>query len=211
MAPRNTKPEHAQEKQAPLATARPPVLAAVPEAALAQRGGQQVSAEQQGRSTPPPPPPPQLVHIAAVPNGYTPDGARLRLSLVLSWRLSGGETLKEFPNLLHWTRTLQGGHISVALPCGANEHTVTFALDGLNPDLWESVFGDTTPVHGFRFNDLGGKKLVSLPTSATLAAIKSLYQSVGTAFPLGLPTAAALRPALAGFNPQLSTAQKAAI
>ena len=170
----------------------------------------QAQAVAQQQFAPAGPPPPQLIHVTAIPNGFASNG-NLRLSLALSVRLAGGNTLAAYPNFRHWTATLAAGPVSATLVSSQGEYTATLRLPGLNPDLWEGMFADSTPVTVFQFQDRSQTTAKSVPVRQIVSSVKNVYQSVGMAYPRGVPPAAALRPVLVGFNPALTVVQRSAI
>src|SRR4051812_14502180 len=65
----------------------------------------------------------------ALPNGYTPDGKSLRLSVLVSPRLnpeSAPERLDSFPEWVDWPKTLKQARFNVS----CNGASVTVAGDG---------------------------------------------------------------------------------
>lgn len=121
----------------------------------------------------------QRLVLTALPNGVTPDGAALRVSVLLSPRLTGAARLSDFPDFLTWPRRLRDDGLGIGLLIGSEAVTVTAATDALRPDLWEAVFAPDTRVDPYVFDDYSDRLVVSYPHQAALAAVKALFQVIG--------------------------------
>ena len=123
----------------------------------------------------------------ALPNGYTPDSASLRMSVLLSPRLdpqADPQRLDSFPEWVNWPRTLQKA--SFAVSC--NGKTVTVAGSGAGsknvldgrlglPDsaTWQALFTPALFVRPYAFNDLSSHSVISYDASAVAELVQGLY------------------------------------
>ncbi|UQI46487.1 hypothetical protein M1P56_20105 [Streptomyces sp. HU2014] len=107
---------------------------------------------------------PETIRWTVLPDGVTADG-KLRLTVLVSPRLTGGTTLGAFPGFVDWPRTLAGYvpalQVEFRPPAGASTTLPTTAQAGRFPPpastVWKTLFTPTTEVRG--------------PTSATAAAL----------------------------------------
>src|SRR5260221_14490546 len=121
----------------------------------------------------------QTLNVIAIPAGSGPDGS-LRISLVISPRLTDGVTLASFPDFINLTAALAQGAPNLLVRCGANLVTASVDRSALRSDLWTKIFKPDDPVAPFIFNDYRGDLVISYRTRNALAAIKNLYQITTT-------------------------------
>lgn len=119
---------------------------------------------------------PQLIVFTAMPNGINAGNDTVRVSVLLSPRLSGGTTLAAYPDFLLWPRKLQTGGAQLTLQCNGTEHTAQVPTGQLRPDLWELLFTPDTPVASHAFDDYTKRLVISYPARQALVTVKSLYQ-----------------------------------
>jgi hypothetical protein len=134
--------------------------------------------------------------LFALPNGASADGKRLRVSVVVAPRLSGGTKLSDFGDVEHWTHRVAGKGVTVTLSAGGKSLTThpippTLGPAGtkptFRPDLWDALFPGDVPVEPHSFDDYRGRLVVSYPVLTTLAALKHVYQLFGVVAPEELP------------------------
>ncbi|HEX8981268.1 MAG TPA: hypothetical protein VF792_00735 [Ktedonobacterales bacterium] len=156
----------------------------------------------------PPMPPPQMFHLTPVPHGLNPDGT-LSLWVAVSVRLAGGDTLAAYPNLLRWPEMLQSGPLNITLRNDRMQTlNVTASAPTLTPYLWHGMFTEKTPVQSFRFRGQADKLIHTLGVRTSFESVKTLYQSVGLAYPRVAPPSVDLRPVLVGYNPALPAVER---
>ena len=101
----------------------------------------------------------QNIMWTALPNGLTPDGTRLRLSVLVSPRLTADAatgTLAEFPDFQDWPAQVAGLTFSVEFTGGPTVSATPVVEPG-NPALdspaWKALFPATFPVRSYAFDD----------------------------------------------------------
>ena len=117
----------------------------------------------------------------ALPNGYTKDGASLRLSVLVSPRLdpkTDPQKLASFTEWRDWPATLRQARFAVT----CNGRTVTVAGDKLDgrlalPDssTWKALFTPDLFVRPYAFEDLSDRNVVSFDAGAVADVVKGLY------------------------------------
>jgi len=130
----------------------------------------------------------QTLMWTTLPNGITPDGRSLRVSVMVSPRLDP-ETRPAvlasfFPDWEDWPRTLSQATFHVSCG-GATVKVRATQATGLNrvddrvgvadSHVWRALFGDTLPVRGFAFKDLSDSHVLSYDTAATEGLVRHLY------------------------------------
>jgi hypothetical protein len=136
----------------------------------------------------------------AMPNGYSADGASLRVSVLLSPRLDSEtdpEQLKTFfPDWADWPKTLSSATITVR--CGGTpveipasqttgKHRVDTTLGAPDSAAWKALFNGTLFVQGFEFRDMTNHPVLSYDTTGTANLIKGLYTNLAGAATGDLP------------------------
>src|SRR5690242_4606635 len=121
----------------------------------------------------------QTIIFTAMPRGVSLDGATLPVSVLVSPRLAGAPTLDTFKDWLTWTRHLKTSGLKIEFVCGNQTHSVAIDPAPLQPELWEAIFDAGTHVADFAFSDFSKRLILSYPTRATLALLKSVFQIGG--------------------------------
>jgi hypothetical protein len=127
----------------------------------------------------------QTILFTVMPRGISLNSATKPVSIFVSPRLDGADTLGSFPDWLNWTRHLRDDGLDLELHCGA--HTRLFAIQGagLRPDLWEQLFNSETYVRSHKsFDDYSNRGLISFSVRESLSALKSVYQQASVALAL---------------------------
>jgi hypothetical protein len=114
----------------------------------------------------------------------------VKLSIVVSPRLHGGDTLGNYPQtMLRWTRLLKNEGLTLALQAGSKQAHFEINRDLLQPDLWEALFTEKTPVKVYEFDNAlierANLGVASFSMRESLSLIKSIYReaSVKLALP----------------------------
>jgi hypothetical protein len=134
----------------------------------------------------------QNIMWTALPNGLTPAGDRLRLSVLVSPRLvSTTGTLADFPEFLDWPATV--GHLKFQVEFqGGPTASATPVTEPGNPPLdsatWKALFHATTPVNSYNFDDRSGLHVRSFPTKKVLSFLTDAYQTIAVQTPQRKPT-----------------------
>ena len=136
----------------------------------------------------------------ALPNGYSADGASLRVSVLLSPRLDAEtdpEVLKTFfPEWEDWPKTLStarititcgGAPVEIPLTQTTGKHRVDTTLGAPDSAAWKALFTKTLFVQGFEFRDMTNHPIVSYDTVGTANLVKGLYQNLAAATTGDLP------------------------
>src|SRR5262245_23869728 len=141
----------------------------------------------------------QSLNVIALPAGAVGE-KELRVSLVISPRLTEGTTLGEFPDFTDLTAELAESAPTLTLRCGANSVPAVVNLAPLRADLWTKIFQRDNPVAPFAFDDYRGNLVISYRTRNALAVLKNSYQIVTTASPGSLPFNRTLSALLSGYS-----------
>jgi hypothetical protein len=131
----------------------------------------------------------QTILWTALPNGRVEEGpleGRLRISIVASPRLTpqapDEQVLKAFPEWVNWPKTL--GYVKFQLAIGPDSVDLE-PISMSEPDLWDKLFQEDTPVSGFVFKDMSKVNLRSFSVRNVLGTLRKHYknlaiQSTGT-------------------------------
>ncbi|MFF4218755.1 hypothetical protein [Streptomyces nondiastaticus] len=136
---------------------------------------------------------PETIRWTVLPDGTTADG-KLRLTVLVSPRLTGGDTLRSFPGFKDdWPKTLRGyasalqvefqspGGTSVTVPTEPQTDRYPPADSG----LWPKLFGPDTkvspPPGALAAAPAGPPTLRSFPSRAVHEQITALYEAAATA------------------------------
>ena len=127
----------------------------------------------------------------AIPNGITTeaDGKPvLRLSLFVSPRLRGAQTLKDFQDFLDWPTAMAPDQVQFELEIDSGE-VIPARISSPPPDpaLWQALFSEQTPVADPSFDDYSGRPLVSFPVQQVLGYLKRAYSQIAANSPEDLP------------------------
>lgn len=136
---------------------------------------------------------PESIRWTVLPDGLTSD-AKLRLTVLISPRLTGGTTLGAFDHFIDWPHTLAGYAAALqvqfrAAPGGTGATVPTSPQPDRYPPpdstLWGQLFPTSTKVHGPTFvgNAAGAEPLTlrSFPSRAVHQQVTTLYERAGTA------------------------------
>jgi hypothetical protein len=124
----------------------------------------------------------QLMIFTAIPHSVTLSPARLPVSVIVSPRLGGADTLGAFPDWLHWTALREQRGLRVTFECQGNRLTVDVPLSQLRPTLWQALFNEQTRVRPFEFTDYSDRFIASFPMRSAIGLLKATYQTAGFAF-----------------------------
>jgi hypothetical protein len=148
----------------------------------------------------------QNIMWTALPNGFTPAGDKIKLSVLVSPRLitSPGPTgtLAQFPDFLDWPKTVSGLSFKVEFqggPMVAASPAVEPGFPALDSVAWTALFNhekNPAPVQSYAFDDRSDLPVRSFPTKKVLSFLKNLYQQTAVQFPSVKPTISQL-----GFDP----------
>jgi len=129
-----------------------------------------------------------------LPNGYTPDGKSLRVSILLSPRLnpikpdslppSPPKLGSFFPDWEDWPQTLKKatfkityGGTTVAIPLTqiTGKNCVDTSLGESDSVVWKAVFKPHLFVRGFEYKDLSDNVVLSYDTTTIVSLVEKLY------------------------------------
>ncbi len=140
--------------------------------------------------------PDQQVMWTALPREA--DANHLVLDVFVSPRLGlnapagSSNTLTDFPEFEHWTRTLEQ-HLSFQVEfADGSQHAANLVAGGLDHDMWDHLFPATTFVRPWSFTDLSDIPIYSYPVRFTTGYLRDLYQNVGRNHPAQPPPRAGL-------------------
>ena len=132
----------------------------------------------------------------ALPNGLTAAHDRLRLSVLVSPRLTANAatgTLAEFPDFEDWPATVAGLNFTVEFLAGPTV-AATRVIEPGNPALdspaWKALFPNTFPIISYQFDDRSGLAVRSFPTRKVLSFLSNTYQTVAVQSFQQMPTIA---------------------
>jgi len=128
----------------------------------------------------------QLMIFTAVPYSFSLDPASLPVSVVVSPRLAGKDTLAAYPDWLAWTKLRKQNGLRITFECQGASHTVDITRTILRPDLWEAIFNEDTFVRSYQFDDYSDRFISSYPVRPAIGLLQSTYQAAGIA--LAMPT-----------------------
>lgn len=130
------------------------------------------------------------LQFTVVPLDGIYSGDTVRLSVVVSPRLRGGDRLADYPqSMLRWTRLVQEQGLTLELEAGSQRHRIEVERHVLRPDLWETLFTEKTPVRAHSFDqalvDRANRGVASFSMRESASLIKAIYReaSVQLALP----------------------------
>ncbi|MEU4212408.1 hypothetical protein AB0F13_20815 [Streptomyces sp. NPDC026206] len=134
---------------------------------------------------------PETIRWTVLPDGQAADG-KLRLTVLVSPRLTGGATLKAFPGFRDWPATLRAYAAALQVEFKGPGGTVVVPTEprtGRFPPadsaLWPQLFGPETKVNGptgaLAAGPAGPPTLRSFPSKAVHEQISTLYEAAVTA------------------------------
>ena len=119
----------------------------------------------------------QTLSFVALPDGRAA-GGQLRLSVYVTPRLEGASTLKEFPDLLHWTSQIESHGLKFTLASGGKTATAKVNKAVLRPDIWNAIFQPSTFVEKFAVPAYDKRLFVSYPSRDAIAFLKYAHQTM---------------------------------
>jgi hypothetical protein len=134
----------------------------------------------------------------ALPNGLTPTGDRLRLSVLVSPRLvTNGPAgkLAVFPEFLDWPAVIGNLKFKVEFQGGPGATVTRVALPGfpaLDSPAWRALFSEGTPVTSYAYENMVGLNVRSFPTKKVVSFLKQRYQQIAVSSPQSKPGLTAL-------------------
>lgn len=124
----------------------------------------------------------------ALPNGFTPDRAGLRVSVLLSPRLEPQNLAPRlssfFPDWKSWPATLSkakfkisygGASVTIAATQTAGANRVDDTVGLPDTHCWQALFLATVPVNSYKYNDLSNNGVLSYDTTAMVSLMQDLY------------------------------------
>ena len=120
----------------------------------------------------------------ALPNGFTPAGDRLKISVLFSPRLTTDAatgTLAEFPLLLNWPDEVQKLKFTIDFQAGPSieaSPVVEPGFPALDPVAWQALFTATSPVNSYQFGNKTGLNVRSFPTKRVVNFLQAAYQKI---------------------------------
>ena len=129
----------------------------------------------------------QTILFTVMPRGISVNADPLPVSVFVSPRLEGADTLGAFQDWLRWTRRLKHRGLKLQFRCGNRAFTAPIDRDPLQPDLWEQLFKEDTLVRSHVFDDYSDRGIISYPVRQALSALKAIYQEASVS--LALPEA----------------------
>jgi len=132
----------------------------------------------------------QRVVWTVLPNGVTEAGDRLRLSVLVSPRLTLSNAvpthnLSHFKDWLDWPKVVLAASFKLRVDAGGVEATRVSKPDS---DVWAALFSPETFVQPFAFRDLRKKVLLSYPVAGLAQTIHDLYGDLAVRATDDLPT-----------------------
>ena len=136
---------------------------------------------------------PENVIFTALPNGVHESGDFLRLTVLVTPRLSTSGLRKltraRFPAFANWPETLADMKFA-ALFDGAPVVSVEAELDpdsaAADPATWDLLFGRTS-VRAGGFTDLSTRRVLSVPVATVSQSVLDLYTKLAETFPTAFP------------------------
>lgn len=121
-------------------------------------------------------------------DGIYRDGT-VKLSVVVSPRLSGGDRLGDYPgSMLQWTRMVRQQGLIFELQAGSKKTRIQIDPAPLQPDLWAALFTEASPVNAYHFDqdliDRATRGVASFSMRETSSLIKSIYRKASIALAL---------------------------
>jgi peptidoglycan hydrolase-like protein with peptidoglycan-binding domain len=115
-----------------------------------------------------------LLNAIALPAGAAGDGAGMRVSVLLSPRLSGADHLADFADWRDWTGLAAGG-LELRLSVGGASASVAADVSQLRPTLWRAIFARGAAVEAYEPPNWDERLIVSYPALLTAAALARFY------------------------------------
>ena len=143
----------------------------------------------------------QRVVWTVLPNGVKEGGAALKLSVLVSPRLSlpnnvSPDNLSHFADWSDWPKVIGGATFGVSVDGGPA--TPATRVSKLDSAIWKAIFPAATFVRPYKFDDMRDKVILSYPVATIANAIQSIYGEVGGTAGGELPSRRDLRIAIYG-------------
>ncbi|MEO1251932.1 MAG: hypothetical protein AAFW81_06260 [Pseudomonadota bacterium] len=152
----------------------------------------------------------QQVLWTLLPNGIDRDRNELKLSLVVSPRLTltntAPEDLSHFPVWLDWPARVQNATFAVSVNGGGAQPLEFGPEVDLRSDLWEAIFPKETYVQSYAFDDLRGVSILSYPAATIAKSLRKIYGEAGGAPADELPSRNNLRQIIFGSSASVDPA-----
>jgi hypothetical protein len=129
----------------------------------------------------------QSLVCTVVPTAIQVGASKLKVSVILSPRLSGATKLGSFTDWLHWTQSLQANGLEITFRCNGATHVESIDTNVLSPALWAYLFNEGTPVDSYAYPDYASCGVQTWPVRDGVNAIRAVYQNA--AIELALPDA----------------------
>jgi hypothetical protein len=132
----------------------------------------------------------QRIMWTALPNGMSPDGTKLLLTVFVSPRLFTDEgplteRLSHFPDFINWT----GRHITFSVAIGPDTPTpVTVVSPARQAVLWEAMFHSMTFVQPYIYSSLAAENFHSYPAKFIRDWFVNTYSTLANTTPTEYPT-----------------------
>src|SRR5215831_12341273 len=126
----------------------------------------------------------QLIIFTAVPQNLVFDPDTIKVSVLVSPRLSGDDHLGGYGDWLNWTQRRLDTGLTLTFECGGTMLDVDADTSGLRPDLWRALFNSRTLVNPYEFDDYSDRFISSYSLRMAIGLLKATYQSVGVEFAL---------------------------
>ena len=129
----------------------------------------------------------QTVLFTVMPRGLSINGATLPVSVVVSPRLLGSDSLGAYPDWLDWTQKVKGG-FQFTFKCGtqtAQRRDRHFAASPRS--LAARCFNASTFVRSRKFDDYSSHGVMSFSVRESLSALKAVYQEASVVLALPDP------------------------
>jgi hypothetical protein len=126
----------------------------------------------------------QNIMWSALPNGVTPAGDKLRLSVLVSPRLTTNAAtgiLAEFPDFLDWPAKVAALEFTVEFQGGPSVAARPVTEPGYPPPdsvAWKALFDTSFPVKSYAFDDRSDLVVRSFPTHKVFSFLTMTYQNV---------------------------------
>jgi hypothetical protein len=121
----------------------------------------------------------QNVIFTPVPASIQLDPASIRVSVVVSPRLSGDDTLGAYPNWVRWADDRKASGLNVTFACAGSFLRVALDTSQIRANLWAALFNDGTFVRSYEFDDYSDSFIPSYSTRTALGLLQSTYQTAG--------------------------------
>jgi len=125
----------------------------------------------------------QVMIWTALPAGAS--GSKLRVSVHLAPRLTGGVKLMDFPDFIDWPATSIRWRVSI----NGVIHPARVVGTRGDSALWGKLFDSATPVASYIYSELTGRRFFSYPAAFVRSFLMSSYSQLAANSPTDHPTA----------------------